>query len=112
MADENERSAATQADRDRAADWLHDEVGSVTWEQAGRIRRGEETHGLVDVLARHRLASTPSPIASGPVGEVERRWKAALQDIADAEAIPNDAEAFLFCRDIARAALQPELSHE
>lgn len=31
--------------------------------------------------------------------------RAALQDIADAEAIPNDAVAFLWCREVARAAL-------
>lgn len=31
----------TDADRDAAADWLHD-VGIITWEGAGRIRLGLE----------------------------------------------------------------------
>lgn len=43
----------TQADREAAADWLHD-AGLATWEGAGRIRRGEESHSLVELLARHR----------------------------------------------------------
>lgn len=33
------------------------------------------------------------------------RWKAALQDIAEAEAIPNDAVALAWCRNVAAAVL-------
>lgn len=31
--------------------------------------------------------------------------RSALQDIADAESIPNDADAFVWCRDVARDAI-------
>lgn len=34
---------------------------------------------------------------------------AALRDIAEAEAIPNDAVAFVWCRDVARAAIKTAL---
>lgn len=40
-------------------------------------------------------------------GEVERRWKAALKDIADAEEIPTPVKAFAWCREVARTALNP-----
>jgi hypothetical protein len=36
---------------------------------------------------------------------VERRYRNALQDIAEAEAIPNDAVAFVWCRNVAREVL-------
>jgi len=36
------------------------------------------------------------------------KMRAALRDIAEAEAIPNDAVAFVWCRDVARAALAKE----
>lgn len=48
-------------------------------------------------------AAVRTPVADG----VDRRMRAALQDIAEAEAIPNDAAAFVWCRDVARAALLP-----
>ena len=37
--------------------------------------------------------------------EAYGKLAAALQDVADAEAIPNDAVAFVWCREVARAAL-------
>lgn len=52
-------------------------------------------------------------ISPGCFDDLARDWlnnklstmRAALRDIAEAEAIPNDAVAFVWCRDVARAAL-------
>lgn len=58
-------------------------------------------------------APTALPLAhpAAPQGEEDaemlRRFRAALQDIAEAEAIPNDAVAFVWCRSVALAALAP-----
>lgn len=57
MPDTQERVEATQADRDVAADLAYDTAG-VTWEGAGRIRRGEEDHYLVRAFSAHRTRST------------------------------------------------------
>lgn len=43
---------------------------------------------------------------------IDRTYRAALQDIADAEAIPNDAVAFVWCREVARTALAAPTAEE
>lgn len=43
-----------------------------------------------------------------PAEGLTERYRAALRDIADAENIPTDAEAFLWCKSVAQAALTPE----
>jgi hypothetical protein len=45
-------------------------------------------------------------LAATNAGQVEASMRAALRDIAEAEAIPNDAVAFVWCRDVARTALK------
>lgn len=52
------------------------------------------------------LATQPDTV------KADAKLKAALQDIAGAEAIPNDAVAFVWCRDLARAALKAHTEQE
>lgn len=55
MTTDNEpRVVVTQEDRDRAADLAH--ATGETWEQAGRIRRGE-ADGYSEDFALHRIAT-------------------------------------------------------
>ncbi|MDY7525532.1 hypothetical protein [Sphingomonas sp. 10B4] len=59
----------------------------------------------LDIGLNAALAAMREEVDRGMVERVDATMRAALQDIADAEAIPNDAVAFVWCRDVARVAL-------
>jgi hypothetical protein len=72
-----------------------------TWQRY----RQPESWRLFEEDARAALAASPKPTIVEASGMVERRYRNALQDIAEAEAIPNDAVAFVWCRNVAREVL-------
>jgi hypothetical protein len=82
---------------ERAGGWQQDTVAFVQeWLMSGDH---EPTQWDRD------FAAAIDARAGGWQQEQASRMRAALQDIADAEPIPNDAVAFVWCRNVALAAL-------
>lgn len=93
---------------DFAESWIGKALALLATDRAAGVARdsyGNSANGAFEAACLGIAASPPAPADAS--GEVERRWKAALKDIADAEEIPTPVKAFAWCREVARTALNP-----
>jgi len=95
----------TQADREAAADILHDNLG---WYRAAPVRAGEmDNDSVVQAFARHRLATRTdaTPVATDVAALVEAaKW--AMRELRGKNRYTHSQQA-LNCFDQADAALAP-----